>query len=292
MKHVAAVMLASVVYIIGVVVTGAMAPVLHLPVMKAPSGTSPDRMLLLLAVATPLLMAACVPLVGGLGGNWAARWLACGSLFYVAIGLNTMIEAKIFSDVISGSAVAASFYALLPCSLAAAVLAKFFSFAEQAHASAPHHHRSIVWKALVAWLAFPVIYWTFGMCVAPFVIVHYRNSPLGLRIPPPATILGTQLLRSALFLAASFPAIVLWRRSRKHFIVAMGLATAFSVGIFQLIQASFFPMVLRVVHSIEITADSFAFAAVLGMLFIPAASTRSSEPGSERSLREAAVSGK
>jgi hypothetical protein len=77
-----------------------------------------------------------------------------------------------------------------------------------------------------------------------------------------------QLLRGSIFLVASLPVVLLWTKSRRAFIVSLGLAYAVSVGIFQLAQADFMPGVMRLVHSIEITADSFAYAAVLGHLFI------------------------
>src|SRR5438270_12530514 len=49
-----------------------------------------------LLIATPLLMLACVPLVSGLRGGYILRWLAIAVLLFLTIGLNTMIEAKIF----------------------------------------------------------------------------------------------------------------------------------------------------------------------------------------------------
>jgi hypothetical protein len=48
----------------------------------------------------------------------------------------------------------------------------------------------------------------------------------------------------------------------------MGLAQAFAIGIFPLLQAYFMPAVIRVTHSAEITANAFAFSAIVGVLFI------------------------
>lgn len=267
MKTLFRILLAAVAYVMGAMVTGALAPVLHLPVFKVPADASAQRFVMF-ALSTPLLTIGLAALAAGLRGNWGKRFGAIASLLYVAIGLNTMIEAKIFTHMIDGSAFAASLHSVLPCVFAAAVLATIKTDAGAALTMLPFEFKGWSWRLVVAWLMFPVIYWTFGMCVAPFVIGYYDSGILGLRIPPPAIILETQLLRSALFLAASLPTIWLWRKSRGQFILGMGLAHAFAVGIFQLAGATFMPAILRILHSIEITADSFAYAAVLGLLFI------------------------
>lgn len=268
MKTLVRIVLAAVAYLMGAMITGALAPVLHLPALNTPADANPGKMFLAFALTTPLLAIGFVLLAAGLRGNWAKRFAAIAALLYVTIGLNTMIEVKIFTHMVSGSALGASLHSVLPCVFAAAVLATIKTEAGVVSTMLPFQFAGWSWRLVVAWLMFPVIYWTFGMCVAPFVLKYYDAGMLGLRIPPPSIILKTQLLRSALFLAASFPAIWLWRKSRGQFILGMGLAHAFAVGIFQLAGATFIPAIMRVAHSIEIMADSFAYAAVLGMLFI------------------------
>jgi hypothetical protein len=90
-------------------------------------------------------------------------------------------------------------------------------------------------------------------------------------------ILRTQLLRSLLFLGSSLPAILLWTGSRRCLILALGLAHSVLVGLYGLSQAYWMPVPLRVLHSVEITADSFAYAYVLARLFFlpPRTSTAS-----------------
>ncbi len=131
---------------------------------------------------------------------------------------------------------------------------------------------------LVAWLAFPVIYFFFGMMVGPFVVKYYQGGGPWV-IPPMGVIIRTQLLRSVLFLLASLPVVLLWAKSRKSLIVCLGLAHAVVVGLSPLASAYFMPVTMRVLHSAEITADSFAYATVLAMLFAcakkPAASSES-----------------
>ena len=276
MKLIARILLAAFAYVLGVVITGMIAPALHIPQMRGPVEMNPSIMMVALLLSAPLLTAACFPLAQGMRGTWTQRFLSLALLLFTTIGLNTMIEAKVFSDMVPGSAFGAALNSLLPCLFAAAVLTP------RGIRTDPDvlGHFPVLgwsWRLLLAWAAFPVCYWLFGMCVAPFVLRYYESGTLGIHVPPPLVILQTQWLRSALFLAASFPGIVLWRKSRWQFIFAMGLAHAFAVGVFQLAAATFFPVALRIAHSVEIMADSFAYAAVLGFLFI---ATRSEARGS------------
>jgi len=280
MKLAARIIGSAIAYVLGATITGMLTPVLHLPTLKVTANmlphADPQRMLLILLLSAMVLMLALSPLAAGLRGGWAIRWFAVGLLLYIAIGLNTMLELKIFSTMLPGSALGVSLQLLLPCVFAAAVLT--LPFGARRETPTMGHFTVASWsgRLVIAWLTFPVCYWVFGMCVAPFVIGHYQSGELGLIIPAPLVILRMVLLRSALFLAASFPAILLWRRSRTQFIIAMGLAHSFAVGIFQLAPASFLPAVLRFAHSIEITFDSFAYAAVLGLLFIASDKTAES----------------
>jgi hypothetical protein len=285
MKTLGRILLIAIAYVAGCILTGIIAPFIHLPQLRMPAGAEPSRMFLAMVASTPLLAIGVLPLSAGLRGIGGKRFFALSALLYVTIGLNTMIEAKIFSTVVEGSAVVASLYSLLPCVLVGAVLAFGHGQPDAGYTLIQTNLGGWTWRVLVAWLSFPVIYWTFGMCVGPFVIAYYNGSTMGLRIPAPSVILTTQLLRSVLLLAASVPVILLWRKSRQQFIVALGLAYAFAIGIFQLASATFMPARLRILHSLEITADSFAYAALLGYLFIAqSAAGKASHPVHEEEL--------
>lgn len=277
MKLLGKILLAAVSYVCGVVVTGMIATALRVPPIELPFGMSPERAFLALAIASPLLTAAVLPVALGLRGCWMKRCVAIGILLFVSIGVNTALEGSIFSTIMTGRGVYIAMLALLPSLFAAAVLTwgKHDTTAEisQPSFTAPEW----AWRLLAAWLAFPVIYWCFGSLIAPFVMDYYRSGVGGLRIPPTETIVGMQLVRGVLFLVATLPIALLWKKSRGAFIVSVGLAYAVAVGAFQLVQGTFLPVFLRVLHSIEIAADSFAYAAILGFLFIPSAEARELE---------------
>jgi hypothetical protein len=268
------ILLAAVAYVFGVVMTGIIAAALRVPPIELPFGMSPEKAFLALAMASPLLTAAVLPVAIGLRGSWMKRCLAIGILLFISIGVNTALEGSIFSRIMSGRGVYIAMLALLPCLFAAAVLTwgKYGTTAEISRP--PFTAPEWAWRLLAAWLAFPVIYWCFGSLIAPFVMDYYLSGVGGLRIPPTETIVGMQVLRGVLFLVATLPIALLWNKSRGAFILSVGLAYAVAVGAFQLIQGTFLPIPLRIIHSAEIAADSFAYAAILGFLFIPAAEAK------------------
>jgi hypothetical protein len=281
LKVILSLVLAAIAYITGVVVMGILGPFLHIPAINSVPGMSPQQAFTGMLVAVPILILGLVPLAWGMRGGRLARCFAIAILLYVTLGLNTLLETKIYTQLLAGSPVAASMLWVLPAVLTAAVLAFRSGASSSPSTRGAFWPLSWSWRLITAWLAFPMIYFFFGMCVAPIVVPYYQSHSdvLGLHIPGFHVIIGTQLLRSALFLGASLPAIWLWTKSRGRLVLALGLAHAVTVGIFPLAQANFFPMALRVAHSMEITADSFAYAAVLGLLFIRA--TKRSAPAAQ-----------
>jgi hypothetical protein len=273
MKLVGKILLCTLSLLIATIVGGALATALSLrpPVMAW--DTSLRIAIPWMALGSLVLVAGMVPLAAGLGGRFSLRYLALGVLLYVANAVNQTIELTIFSTM-GGSAFVLT-QLLITLAAAAAALAWLFG-AEQPALGRPHlSAASWGWRVLVAWLAFPVIYFFFGMFVGPFVIEYYKSGAMGLRIPTIDVILRTQLLRSLLFLGASLPVIWLWTGSRRRLIFALGLAHAVIVGLYGLSQAYFMPAIMRVLHSVEIVADSFAYAFVLTWLFFPRTQTAS-----------------
>jgi len=269
MKLAGKVILATFALVIATVMSSTI--VSHLP-LRPPGYAPPSSQILMfpsMLLGCFVLVLGTVPLASGLGGRVLHRWLTLFGLIYLATGVNTVLELSIFST-IGGAAYLVVMYFL--CFLVpAAILA--WSFGSQDAVSTPRDWSVASWmgRLVLAWVSFPVIYFVFGMCIAPIVVPVYNAGVAGLVIPPITTIVPMQLLRSLVFLGASLPVIMLWTGSRRGLILALGLAHTVLVGLYGLSQATELPMVLRVAHSIEITADSFAYAFVLGVLFFPRA---------------------
>lgn len=274
MKTIAKILLAALGYVIGMLLSWALTAALHLPIPAPPPGTTPGQRFGALLLSCPLLIAGVVALTAGLGGAFHARFGALFALLYVCVGVNTVIEGAVFTTTMTPGLGTLLLSYLLPCAFAAVAMTKLFPSAQPAPALPRFRAGQWTWRLLGAWLAFPAIYLVFGLCVSPFVLDYYRAGIAGLRIPSAGVIPGTELLRSALYLLVSVPVVLLWSRSRTELFLSLGFAHAVMVGIFGLAQAYWFPTALRVAHSIEITADSFAYAGVLVLLFARPKATR------------------
>jgi len=267
MKVIGKVVLCVVLYMLGVILTGIVVGVLHLPSPSMIPGMTPQGVLAAMTVGTLLLVIGLAPLTTYLGGSRTQRAVVLFVMIFVAVGLNTTIEASVFSNLIKIGIGWMCVHYILPCLFLTTGLVFMFGKSTEPSGLPSFSAMQWAWRATVAWLAFPVIYFVFGMCVAPFVMYAYNAGIAGLTIPPMDVIIRTQLLRSALFLVSSLPVIALWNGSRRNLFLLFGLAEAMMVGVAGLAQATWFPTVLRIAHSIEITFDSFAYVGVLVLLF-------------------------
>jgi hypothetical protein len=252
---------------------GMIGTLLHLPSVTMPGNTSVQSMFLAQLAAGLVLVVGLVPMARGLAAPTSLRAIALGSFLLLALGVNGMIEARVFTHFLDNGIVSASvFYVILAALLGAAL---GWSFGAPTTAAGFPHRNWLAWIPRVAaiWLAWPFIYFFFGSCVAPIVVPYYNAGIAGLRLPALSTILAVQLIRSVIFLVASLPFIALWKGSRRGLWLALGLAHAFTVGLYGLMGATFLPMVLRVAHSGEIVGDSFAYAGLLVLLFASPAAT-------------------
>jgi hypothetical protein len=247
--------------------TGVIGGLLHLPAVPTPGGASAQMLFFMQLVAGLVLVVGLVPLARGLAASVALRAGSIGSFLLLALGVNGMIEAKMFTHFLDNGMVSATiFYVILAVILGAAL---GWSFGASPQPASLPHRSWLAWIPRVAavWLAWPLIYFLFGSCVAPIVVPYYNAGIAGLRIPALSTILAVQLVRSVVFLAASLPFVALWKGSRRGLWLTLGLAHAFTVGFYGLVGATFLPMVLRIAHSVEIAGDSFAYAGLLVLLF-------------------------
>ena len=268
------VILTAVVWLAGTMFSGALASALGLPLPSFPQNASPAEGFAWFALASLLLAAGTALAAGGLRGGFRTRWLALGALLFICVGVNTAIEAVVFSSTIQPlQGVTLACMSLIPSVLAAAILAR----RPQRLGADPVTMPSFgslgwSWRLIAAWLAFPVIYLFFGAIIAPFILEAYRQGVAGLRLPSLALTVTTALVRSLIFLVVVLPCVLLWDGSRRSLGIRLGLALAILIGAYGLVQATFFPVHLRIIHTLEIAADELAYAFVLAWLFRPAES--------------------
>ena len=269
--------LAGSAFIAGLMLGGAIAAAAGLPAPALPRGAEAP-----IALMVPLfgfLMAlGLFPIAGGLAHGFTTRWLVLTWFSWIAFSVNAVLEARIFTNWQTGSLHSLISQGVM-CLIGCAVLAALVQPAdEERHRSFARRIRSFfadrsiaAWaiRLVLVWLAFPFIYFGFGMLVAPIVIPYYQqDNVLGLQIPGFEVLIPVLLTRSLLFVAACLPVLIARRGDRLDLFWALGFALFMMVGGVGLIPAFWMPMVLRVTHGLEILADSFAHAAALVLLLV------------------------
>lgn len=264
--------LCALTYLVGIVAGGAAATSLGLSLPAIPAAGSEMSQLAGLLAGCVLLVLGLGPLARRIRGGLVARWLMLAAFAYVCLGLNTAIEAGIFTKY--GGMTAMALIQVVPCLLLALVVSLLFPRqepTESSHASTRSlpggaGWRSWSWRVPAAVLAFPLIYFLFGMPVGLLVADYYRHEAFGLVLPGLGTIIGTQLLRSVLYLLASLPIAAAWSGSRRSFILVFGIALFIFTGLFGMVQASWLPVQIRLIHSVELAADAMTYACALAVL--------------------------
>ena len=252
---------------------------MHLPEITPPGGTSLMLLLLAQLLAGAIIVLGLYPMAQHLRGDAAVRAMAAVAFLFLVLGVNDTIEARVFTNFVEGKIASVVLYNAVQAILVGIAVGMSFGASGQATGMAHRGWLALSSRGIIAWLAWPVIYFVFGMLIAPIVLPYYNAGIAGLRIPAPGTIVTVQLIRGLVFLAASLPLVALWKGSRLGLWGALGLAHAAVVGISGLAGATFFPWVLRITHSVEITADSFAYAGLLVLLFAaPSPRTAVAEP--------------
>jgi hypothetical protein len=269
-------------FIVAIMASNFVGQAFHLAAMKTLQSASPQALILAQLLGGAVLVAGLYPLARGLAARPFIRAAMIAAFLFFALGVNTLIEVKFFTHFLdAGITSSIVLYVLLAAFVGGAV---GFCFGARGDAAGLASHTPLfapralpsdtralpAWLARVAiaWLAWPFIYFFFGMCIAPIVVPYYKAGIAGLQLPQSmAFIFGIQLVRSVMFLVTSLPFVAFWRGSLRGLWLAMGLAHAFTIGIYGLVGATFFPMAVRVAHAGEITGDSFAYAGLLVLLF-------------------------
>jgi hypothetical protein len=270
-------------YFASSVIAGASLAALGLQIPEAP-GQVYDP---LHSLAAALVLAAAIALLArGLRGSTTTfRWLAMFAFIYVAFCINNQIEGAIFTT--AGGQGTKLLFFIFPSIVLAGTAVGLFAPPDEAEALtsvfSDRGPGSWWWRAVLAWLSFPVIYYLFGAVIYPFVGEFYESGQVGLTVPSQGVIIGAVTIRSLLFLLVIIPILGNWSGSRRSLVLALGVALAAMVGVVGMIEATSLPTRMRIVHGLEITADSLVHALVLVTLLV------SKNPRSEEGLSPAAA---
>lgn len=125
-----------------------------------------------------------------------------------------------------------------------------------------------IWRFIVVASSWLVIYYAFGSIVRPYVLPFYEDPdfPYQLVLPSARIVLVVQFIRGFIYVGSLTPLLVSLRSNLKELIMVM---TGFvyiggGLGIFVIVES--FPAFLRVVHGLEIFADSLFFGVMISCL--------------------------
>ena len=260
-------------YVLATMIGGVVAQVLGLPLPEAASTMDPTQTLATTFLAGAVIGLALGPLSARLALPTGQR---AGLLFAVIFVLNSLInviEALFFTTIpaaeqVSGLLTSASGHAGL-----AVLLALLFrpTCVERGLLTAlrdtlsRRRWTSWAWRFGLAGLLYVPTYFVFGMLIYPFVRVYYEDPSLGLNlvVPGPEVVLPLELARGLLFVLTVFPLIAVLRRSRWTLALWVGMTIAVLGAVTPMLQASWFPLTMRLVHGLEIAADAFVHGALI-----------------------------
>ncbi len=241
------------------------------------------------ALASGVVVAmALAELSRRLGGNRWTRFAVVAWFVYAWMGINNGIEAHVFTT-IGGETLSAVTMLFLSLSVAGAIVLLFNGRKSGTTFSSDlrqffANRTSAQWtlRLSVVVLAFPIVYFVFGMPVGLIVSDSYRNHEFGLRLPSSLlALLGVQSIRSIFALLAALPILVAWSGSRRRFGWTFGLNLFVVSGLYGLMQAFWMPWTLRSVHSVELLLDSLTYGWLLTALLLPRDLTYSHAPADE-----------
>ena len=275
LKNSGKLLLCSLAFIVGALIGGMVAAVLGMQQPPLPEGVDSSFAFLLLLLESPLMVLSLVLIARGLGGGMLPRALVLSLFTWVAYTLNTVIETLAFTTTTMGGALFTTVSFLVPSIACGTAVALLFPAEEEqkdlaATAKAFFGRRSTgawIWRLIVAAVAFVPIYLFFGSLVAPMTARYFQQSMYGLRQPSQGEVFLVLMARSILFLLACLPIVVMWQRSYRSLFVSLGSALFVLVGLLYMLGAYYMPLAVRVPHTLEILADSFAYAGVLVLLF-------------------------
>jgi len=248
-----------------------------------PEGVDGNRAFLILLLESPLLALTLILIGRGLGGGLLLRAIALSFFTWVVYTLNTAIESLFFTNTTAEGALFTTLSFLPPSILCGTAVAWIFppgakGIGLATMARAFFSGRTILawtWRIAVAAIVFVPIYLAFGSLVAPLTTQYFQEQMYGLQLPSQEEMLLILTVRSALFLLACLPIIVMWQRSKWSLFLNLGVALFVLVGFLYMLGAYYLPLAVRVPHTLEILADSFTHAGLLVLLLVKSPSQTS-----------------
>jgi hypothetical protein len=263
--------LIAVAYFVGTIFSVWVLSAIGVPMPTTPGDASRDQTVIVSLAGAFALALALFHLARGLGGSALQRLLTLFTFTYVAFAVTNQLQAAVFTTI--GGADLMMFFYAIPCLLAAGAavwlvrpVAGTFT---PLKAVSDRPLGTWWWRPILVLVALPCLEGLAGLLIQPLIepIIHEQSS--GLSIPSNGVVVGTMLLKSAFLLTVVVPIVLSWTRSRLHLAAALGTACFVLTGLVGLIQATWWPVTMRVVLSFQILVTSAMYAAVTVALLVP-----------------------
>jgi hypothetical protein len=272
-KYAAKIILCALVTVVGTVLGGVVSVALQMARPQLPVQENAGISVLYTLAGGVVLCVALAELSRRIRGDRWTRFALITWLAYAWLGINNTIEASIFTTIGGGASVIVIM--LFPCLSVSGAIVFLFDNSGIATAGSPHrffaNQSARQWpvRFLMAIVAFPVIYFVFGMPVGLIVGKLYQNQQFGLRMPSLTVVVAVRFLHSIIALLAALPILAVWSRSRRQFAWTFGLSLFVLSGLYGLIQAYWMPWTMRSVHCAELFLESLSYGWLLALLLLP-----------------------
>ena len=270
--------LCGIAFFVGLTVSGVALPYLGFQSPEMPEGTDANTIALWFLLGSMLLAFVMSFISRNLQTNWLTRWIILVELVWVFGVVGMVIESFFFMTTgVVASLINALFTTLnflLPSLFLAVLVTALFRpvvpfepcISCLRNYFATHKTFAWGWRFVAALLAYPLVYFTFGIMVQPFIQGFYSAGQFELTIPGWNVLIPLQLFRSLLFLMASLPVIIWWRGSQRGLWLSLGFSVFTLTAFMAVITSYWFPWQLRLFHGLELLADALVYTGGLVIL--------------------------
>lgn len=194
--------------------------------------------------------------------------------FFVVGSFSNMIEGYFFTSVFESDtvfimgALAMLFFSGIQAGLASIILEKGGNglMGNLVEYFADAKTSGLIKRITVGTLTYFPVYFFFGMLVSPFVMPYYRDSSLGLIIPPFTVIVPLEVFRGFMYVICLIPITAALASGRRNTAIAF-IGMLFIPGaLLPLLADQGLPAPIIPFHLVEIFADSVVYGYILARL--------------------------
>ncbi|HEY3313035.1 MAG TPA: hypothetical protein VGK00_15445 [Anaerolineales bacterium] len=215
--------LCGIVFFLGMLISAMLLPALGFSAPKMPAGVDANTIVFYFLLSSLLLAFVLSFVSQSLRANWMVRWVILAELSWNFGATGMVIESYFFMNTGAVSSLINALYTLLnflpPFLLLSALVAALFKPVTPLEPCLDclrvyfSSRRQVLWAwpLTAALLAYPLVYFVFGLLVSPFIQPYYVNGQIELTLPTWEQMIPLQLARSCLFLMVSLPVVAWWR---------------------------------------------------------------------------------